>query len=253
MVVMNPTTSIRAPERRAVHVGRTRFAVAFAALTAVCGSVFGVVFSETLDVHAAAAEVATAVFVAGIGIAVVPVTQLLLPAASEEPGRVFGARDVLPLAVALLSAAAAVIHFAAIDQQSAGYWLFYLLFALLAVFQLAWAMLLFVSPSRLLYVLGALVNAGTVAVWAVSRTSGIPFGPTAGEAESIAFGDVTATVFEVLLVVGVIALLVIRTLRPARGPVAATASFLLTQLLLAPTALALISSVGTHLLVPPSD
>jgi hypothetical protein len=234
-----------------VGSGHVRFAVWFALATAVLASAFGVVFSETFDVHAAAAEVAVAIAVAGLGIAVVPVTQLLVP--PERPAPPLDAARAVPLAAALLSAAAGAIHFASIDEQSAGYWLFYLLFALLSVFQLAWAMLLFVRPSRLVYAVGALANAGTVAVWAISRTAGFPVGPMAGKPESLAFADVTATVFEVLLVAAIAVALARRVLRPPRGAAAATASLLLTLLLLAPTALALISAVGTHLLVPPSD
>jgi hypothetical protein len=128
-----------------------------------------------------------------------------------------------------------------------------MLFALLSVFQLAWAMLVFIWPSRLLYVVGGLANAATIAVWIDSRTVGVPIGPTAGMAEVIAFGDLTATIFEVLLVIGVIMVLRARAMREPRGPAAASVAFILTVLLIAPTTLALISSAGTHLLVPPSD
>jgi hypothetical protein len=247
-----PARPVEPGARRLSDLGRVRFAIAFAIVTALAASAFGVVFSDTVHVRAPATEVAIAIFVAGLGIAVVPVTQLLV----RDPSGVSTAltpRGVLPLVVALLSVASGVIHFASIDQQSGGYWLYYVLFAGLSIFQLGWAMLVFVRPSRSVYVAGALVNAGAVGVWAVSRTVGVPFGRMAGEVESLAFADVTATVLEILLVVGVVALVALRAQRPPRGAAAATASFLLAQLLLAPTALALISTVGTHLLVSPSD
>ena len=239
---------------------RVKWTLLFAGATALLATGFGLVFSKAIGVHAATLEVTAAIFIAGVGIAVVPVTLLLVPRLGEaaDPAAdprlcLHRVRELLPIAVALLSAAAAVIHFAAIYQQGAGYWLFYVLFAGLSIFQLAWTILIFVWPSRLLYVVGALANMATVAVWADSRTVGFPIGPTAHQAETVAFGDLTATILEVLLVLGVIAILAGPSLRSPRGAAAAVASFLMTLALLAPTALAMISSAGTHLLVPPSD
>jgi hypothetical protein len=235
---------------------RGRAAIAFAAAAAGLGTIFGFVFGETIGIRAAAAEVASATYLGAAALAVIPLTILLVardPRAVEAgcPGSA-AARLVL-LSVALLSASAAAIHFASIDTQSAGYWLFYLLFSLLAAFQLAWAMGVLVYASRFLHVVGALANAGTIGVWIWSRTSGLPFGPTAHMAESIAFADAVATAEEAAIVVGIVWLLTARAIGPPRSRGSAASALVLSLLLIAPTALALISAAGTHLLVPPSD
>ena len=235
-------------------------ALGFAGIVAFLTTLFGVLFSDTVHVRAASAEVATAIYLAAAGVSIVPMTLLLVRRASggetplegDEPHSSRTASIVLP-GVALLSASAAVIHFVAIDQQSAGYWLFYLLFSLLSVFQLGWAMAVLIWPSRLLHVAGALVNAGTVAIWIWSRTIGLPFGPSAHMAEKIAFADSVATGEEFAIVAGVVWLLAASALRPPRARSAVATALALSLLLIAPTALSFISAVGTHLLVPPSD
>src|SRR5205823_6294875 len=133
------------------------------------------------------------------------------------------------------------------------YWLFTAAFALLAIFQLAWALLALVRPSRLLYVVGALGNLATIFVWAYSRAVEVPIGPDAGKAESVAYGDVVSTVFEGLLVVGVLVLLLRRARASSNPRRAVTVALLVAAVLVPLTGPAMISSVGTHLLVPPAD
>ena len=54
--------------------------------------------------------------------------------------------------------------------------------------------------------MGLAVNAGVVAIWVVSRTTGLPFGPEPGTPEAIGVPDVTATGFELVIA----AILVVR-------------------------------------------
>jgi hypothetical protein len=215
------------------------------ALGAILATVFGIVFVRHLDVPGV--EVGAAMYLAALGIAVVPITMLLI-----DRWRAEGHGLVLPTVV-LLSAAAATIHFAAIDMQGAGYWLFIAAFALLAVFQLVWALLALIRPSRLLYVVGALGNLATVFIWAYSRAVDVPIGPDAGKPEPVAYGDVVSTVFEGLLVIGVLALLVRRARASSNPRLAVTVALLVSAVLIPLTGLAMISSVGTHLLVPPAS
>lgn len=63
------------------------------------------------------------------------------------------------------------------------------------------------NARRVLYLIGALANGATVALWTVTRTTGIPIGPNAGEPEPAEFIDVLSTAFEVLVVVGCLMLL----------------------------------------------
>jgi hypothetical protein len=150
-----------------------------------------------------AGMVASAILIGLAGGALVPLTGLVgrrregEVAADAGPG-ITGA---LPLQLAMLSTGAAVIHFAVIAQHLDEWWLTGLFFIAVAVFQLVWALLVVLRPSVVVYLAGAIVNALVVVTWIVSRTTGVPVGPEAGEAEPVGFPDVLATAFEVLLVV----------------------------------------------------
>jgi hypothetical protein len=107
---------------------------------------------------------------------------------------------------AILSVASGLIHVAAVPEHWANYRIAAFFFIGLGIFQVAWAALLLGRPSRLLYAAGAAVSLGTIAVWAVSRTSGLPFGPFAGIAERAGRADVISTLFEEALVLVLILL-----------------------------------------------
>lgn len=109
--------------------------------------------------------------------------------------------------VALFSLGAAGIHFAVTQAHFEEYWLFGVFFVALAWFQTLWAILVVVSPHRLLLLLGAVGNGAVVALWAVTRTTGIPLGPNAGVPEAAETVDVLSTVFEILVVLGCLFLL----------------------------------------------
>ena len=107
---------------------------------------------------------------------------------------------------AMLSVASGLVHVAAVPEHWANYRIAALFFIGLGVFQVAWAALVLGRPSRLLYGAGAAASLGTIAVWAVSRTSGLPFGPFAGIAERAGRADVISTLFEEALVIALILL-----------------------------------------------
>ena len=143
----------------------------------------------------------------GVGEQLVHTVPLLVPVAALVG--VFGT-DVLRslrtrspwLAVAAVcSVVAAVVHVVVMPEHLDEYWLFGLFFGVLAVLQLGYVGLLALRPSRGLLVAGALVNAGTVALWLVSRTVGLPIGPAAGTPEPVGVLDVVSSAAEVLLVV----------------------------------------------------
>jgi hypothetical protein len=114
---------------------------------------------------------------------------------------------VLRFAVAVASAGAATIHFAVIDQHVAEYWLFGVFFAAVGLTQLGWVVAVVNNPTRTVYVVGALGNALIAATWVISRTTGLPFGPAAGEPESVGIADVVSTALELAVVVGTLLLL----------------------------------------------
>ncbi len=114
--------------------------------------------------------------------------------------------EVLPAVLAVLSATAAAIHFAVAPSHAREHWLFGAFFVLAGLFQAGWAVLASRKGSPLLYGAGAAGNAALVGSWVVSRTAGLPFGPHAGQPEPPGFVDGLATVYEVLIVAGALAL-----------------------------------------------
>jgi hypothetical protein len=155
-----------------------------------------------------------ALLVAAAGLALVAVTWLVLPDSR---------RRTLPGHLALCSAAAATIHFAVVWPHVSESLLLGALFAFAGAFQLAWAPLVLVHPSRRVLAAGAVVNAGIALAWAVSRTVGLPFGPEAWSPESVGLADAAATIFELAIATGATVLRreLVRPLQGAAGRLAA--------------------------------
>jgi hypothetical protein len=146
-----------------------------------------------------AGEGLLALAVSVLAIALVPIG-IRTSRSAESP-------DVLRFAVAVASAGAAAIHFAVIEQHFAEYWLFGVFFVVVAVAQLGWVVAVVSNPTRMVYVVGALGNALIAVTWVVSRTTGVPFGPEAGEPEPVGIADVVSTALELTVVVGTLLLL----------------------------------------------
>jgi hypothetical protein len=105
--------------------------------------------------------------------------------------------------LALLSAAAGVIHLASAGEHFDVTWAHGAFFAVVGWLQVVVAAALVLRPGRRVVALGAALSAGVIATWAVSRTVGVPFGPGAGEPEPVELADAVATACElVFLVVG---------------------------------------------------
>jgi hypothetical protein len=115
--------------------------------------------------------------------------------------------EMLRFGVAVASAGAAAIHFAVIDQHLAEYWLFGVFFVAVALAQLGWVVAVVSNPTRAVYLVGALGNALIAVTWVISRATGLPFGPGAGEPEPLGIADVVSTAFELAVVVGAVQLL----------------------------------------------
>jgi hypothetical protein len=117
-----------------------------------------------------------------------------------KPDRMVSVFAPVAIIAAALSLAAAGIHFAVIQEHldvDVGEGVF---FFGIGVFQLIWAQAYLLRDDRRIAVAGAAVNAAVVVLWAVSRTVGLPFGPTPGVPESIGLVDLLATAFEIGLV-----------------------------------------------------
>ena len=113
---------------------------------------------------------------------------------------------LLVAGAAALSVASGLIHVAAVPEHWANYRIAAWFFIGLGIFQVAWAALVLGRPSRLLFAAGAAASLGTIVVWTVSRTSGLPFGPFAGIAERAGRADVISTLFEEALLIALILL-----------------------------------------------
>lgn len=109
--------------------------------------------------------------------------------------------------VAVLSLGAGVLHASVVNEHFDQHTLFGWFFIGASLYQGTWAALVLNRPSRRLSAVGAAGNAAIVVLWAASRTVGLPIGPRAGSPEAPGFPDVLATVFELLIVAGVVALL----------------------------------------------
>jgi len=126
------------------------------------------------------------------------------PSAPAAPPR--SLTGLLVAGAAALSVASGLIHVAAVPEHWANYRIAAWFFIGLGIFQVAWAALVLGRPSRLLFAAGAAASLGTIAVWTVSRTSGLPFGPFAGIAERAGRADVISTLFEEALLIALILL-----------------------------------------------
>jgi hypothetical protein len=140
------------------------------------------------------------------------------PDVASEPAR--RTRSTLLPLVAVAGAAAAAVHFVVMPEHFEEATLYGTFFAVAATSQLIYSALLLARPSRILLAAGALGNTAIVVLWLITRTSGIPLGPGAGDVESVGGLDILATIFEVTTAVGAIALLwrrtpMVRALRPS--------------------------------------
>lgn len=108
--------------------------------------------------------------------------------------------------LAVLSAAAGAIHLAMTPAHASEWMAEGVAFAAVGWFQIGTAALLLTRPSRPALTITALANVAFVGAWAITRVWGPPFGPEAGVAHDASFVDVACVVFEVLLVVGALAL-----------------------------------------------
>ena len=130
-----------------------------------------------------------------------------VPAGTEARTGPATVRPYLLSGLAALSAGAAAIHFAVVFEHFAQYTPYGVFFLVISWAQLIWPAVLLWRPSRPWMWLGIAGNAIVIAVYAASRTVGLPFGPDVHHAESVGALDVVSCVLEFGLIVGCAALL----------------------------------------------
>jgi hypothetical protein len=104
--------------------------------------------------------------------------------------------------LALVSLAAAGIHFALIGDHVDEHVAFGLFFAVVAWGQALWAVAMLIAPVRWLLVAGLAGNLAVIVVWALSRTIGLPLGPDPWSPEAANSADLLATGLELAIVIG---------------------------------------------------
>ncbi len=129
--------------------------------------------------------------------------------------------------VAILSVVGAGIHLYVAPEHFEEWWAFGWFFLVVAAAQVATALLVLWGRALMLIVAAIVANAGTVLVWVVSRTDGLPIGPpvldmtggladptkggygthAVGLPEPVGVLDLTATVCELLVLAALCALL----------------------------------------------
>ena len=112
-----------------------------------------------------------------------------------DDGRILG---LLPAAASI---GAGVIHALVVPEHLEEWWLFGAFFVLCAAFQMAWGVAWIVAPSTGLARVAIVGNGAMVAVWAASRSAGLPIGPEPWIAESIGSLDLLATGLELFIVI----------------------------------------------------
>ena len=160
-------------------------AAALAVLAATAATLIGT--ERGADLESSGAQVA-----AVIAIAALPLAAVFVAAK--------GRAHLIVLPVALLSADAAAIHFAAAGSHFREWWAFGVFFVASGVAQLAWALVAVKSPSPAVWRAGMLGNAAIVALWILTRTVGSPVGPDAHIPEAVGVPDAVASGLELAIV-----------------------------------------------------
>lgn len=131
----------------------------------------------------------------------------------ETGSRTVPGRRAAAYCLAILSAATAVIHFAVAGSHFQQYWVFGVFMLVVGWLQLLWAVAVTVtaaSGNRLVLAAGAILDAGVIVVYVVTRTVGDVIGPTPRSVEPFGFGDGLCTVLEAVIVTSCAWLLIAR-------------------------------------------
>jgi hypothetical protein len=123
---------------------------------------------------------------------------------------------VVVYCLAIMSIAAAVIHFAIAAQDFAGYWLFSLATLTVSWLQLIWAIVVIMRPSRRLLRGGVLLNSAVFAGYVITQATGYAIGTAPHGGGLSAFGNGLGAALAAVLAAGCGWVL---TAKPAQTPV----------------------------------
>ncbi|HEY6531739.1 MAG TPA: hypothetical protein VIY72_05515 [Acidimicrobiales bacterium] len=111
-----------------------------------------------------------------------------------------GLSPLLRTTIAAALAGAAIIHLAMVPSHVSEWAVEGVAFLVTGWVQLAVAVALLVRPRRWVLWVALATSVAAIAAWAVSRTTGPPFGPNSGVAHDASFIDVTCVVLEAVAV-----------------------------------------------------
>jgi hypothetical protein len=115
------------------------------------------------------------------------------------------------LALATASLASGLLHASVSREHFGEAFIFGAFFLVTAAAQTAWAALLVYRPNTKLLIIGAAGNALVIALWALTRTTGLPIGPEPWHPEPIGILDLAATGLETAIVIATTILLARKT------------------------------------------
>jgi len=178
-----------------------------------------------------------------VGALALAVVGMILVTLAGPRSRPADGEHAVRMILGLLSMAAALIHFAVIDQHRIDYWLYGVFFIIVGIAQLSWALHVPRMRARWLLAAGATGNALVVVTWIVTRTAGSLIGPQASTPAKVGFGDMVSTIIEALIAVGALGVLS-RRLRAPTGTLGER-TWMITALVMLPfLILGLYSAVG---------
>jgi hypothetical protein len=109
----------------------------------------------------------------------------------------------LPVA-ATASVLAGFIHYIVMPEHLAEWWVYAAFFTAIGMFELIWAALVFTGRNRQVLLVGVLVNVAVLALWVVTRTTGLPIGPEPGTPEAVGIWDLASCAAETVTVLAVL-------------------------------------------------
>jgi len=170
------------------------------------------------------------------------------PARTPSKDRYVGRSKARLVAAAALTAAAGVVHLGQARGHFAEFPLFGALFLIAGLAQLLLATAILARPRGRLFVIAAAATPGLIGVWVMSRTVGLPIGPTPWWPEIPGFLDMLTTLSEIVSVI--LFVLLIRAPRSGkqRGPIRVTLAVLPAAIL--SLALSVIGTVAVFTPMP---
>lgn len=105
---------------------------------------------------------------------------------------------------AVASVGAAVVHVAVAPAHGQAWLLSGVFFAALAIFQLWWAYVAWHHPRPMVLAVGIAASAGAIVLWVMSRSSGAPFGPHAGQPEAVDGAGISVLLLQCYVIMGAV-------------------------------------------------